>query len=63
MKYAYIISNENYYVPRAPSFCQARERNDLFLEKLNIEPMVVSPAEWNILTSMCEIKYLEVDDV
>jgi hypothetical protein len=63
MKYAYINKEEIYYVPRAPSFCQARERNELFQKILGIEPYIVGLAEWNYLTLQYSVEHLEVDDV
>jgi len=63
VKYAYVIKDKNYFVPRAASFCQARERNAVFLEQLGVQPLIVSPFEWNIISSTNQVLYLEVDDV
>lgn len=58
MKYAYVKKGEYYYVPRAPSFCQARERNNLFESKMGVEPLIVGLAEWNMLTLTEKVEYL-----
>jgi hypothetical protein len=63
MTYEYIIHNEHYYVPRAPSFCVARERQETFFEELGVEPLIVSPHEWELLSSKMEVLLLEHSDV
>lgn len=63
MKYAYIKKDEDYYVPRASSFCEARERNELFKSTLGVEPLVVGLFEWNYLTMTFTIEYLEISNV
>tara|TARA_R100001015_G_scaffold9332_1_gene3657 strand:+ start:131 stop:388 length:258 start_codon:yes stop_codon:yes gene_type:complete len=63
MRYAYVKYKNNYYVPRAPSFCMARERNDAFKQKLKIEPVIVGTFEWEKLSIDSDVSYLEVDNV
>jgi len=61
--YAYIVKDGIYFTPRAPTFCMARERNDKFKSKLNVEPLIVNPREWELLTENNALEYLEIDDV
>ena len=61
--YAYIIKNGTYFVPRAPTFCMARERNEKFKSQLNVEPLIVNPREWELLTRNNSLEYLENKDV
>ena len=61
--YAYILKNGTYFVPRAPTFCMARERNDKFKSQLNVEPLIVNPREWELLTRDNALEYLEYKDV
>lgn len=63
MTYEYIIYNEHYYVPRAPSLCEARERSETFFEEFGSEPLIVGELEWKLLTSRAEILILEASDV
>ena len=63
MNYEYIIYNEHYYVPRAPSFCVARERQEVFFEEFGVEPLIVSPHEWELLSSKMKILNLVDSDV
>ena len=59
-KYEYTELGGNVYVPRMSSFCDARVRNDVFVNKFNKEPLIVSPREWALLTSLSEIKWISV---
>ena len=61
--YAYVFKDGTYFVPRAPSFCMARERNDKFKSQLNVEPLIVNPREWELLTRDNSLEYLEDEDV
>ena len=63
MTYEFIIYNDYYYVPRAPSLCEARERSEAFKEHFNIEPTIVSPLEWELLSTKATILTLHVSDV
>jgi len=61
MKHEYIYDNnrEFYYVPRAPSFCEAKTRASIFLKHFGDEPLIVNPEAWEKLTEKFKIKYLE----
>ena len=61
MKHAYIYDDikEYYYVPRAPSLCEARTRASIFMKHLGVEPLIVNPQTWELLTSKFKIKLLE----
>lgn len=59
MSYEYIELNGNMYVPRMPSMCDARIRNDLFLKLKGTEPLIVGPREWELLSFISEIKILK----
>ena len=61
--YAYVLKDETYFVPRALSFCIARERNEKFKSQLNVEPLIVNPREWELLTRNNSLEYLEYKDV
>lgn len=63
MTYEFIIYNDHYYVPRAPSLCEARERSKEFKKRFDVEPMIVSPLEWELLTTKFTILTLHVSDV
>ena len=60
MKYEYIELSDNLYVPRMSSFCDTRVRNDVFVDKLDKEPLIVGIIEWEFLTSLSEIKWINV---
>jgi hypothetical protein len=51
MTYEYIYDEEKgfYYVPRAPSICEARTRESLFLKHFGETPAIVSPSAWTLL--------------
>ena len=61
--YAYVFKEGTYFVPRAPSFCMARERKSKFKSQLNVEPLIVNPREWELLTRDNSLEYLEDEDV
>ena len=63
MTYKFIIYNNNYYVPRAPSLCEARARSEEFKKRFDVEPMIVSPLEWELLTTKSTILTLHTSDV
>ena len=61
MKHEYIYDNnrEFYYVPRAPSACEARTRASIFLKHFGDTPLIVNPKIWQVLSEKFKIKYLE----
>ena len=60
MKYAYIIDDKGFhYVPRPNSVCGGQKRHQIFKEKLDIEPTIISPTAWELLSLRYEIKILE----
>jgi hypothetical protein len=61
MKHEYIYDNnrEFYYVPRAPSACEARTRASIFLKHFGDTPLIVNPKAWQVLSEKFKIKYLE----
>ena len=61
--YTYINHNGIYYVPRMPSLCEAREREEIFVEEFGVEPFIIGPFEWEILSTKFEWKTLKVEDV
>lgn len=61
--YVYVLKDGTYFVPRAPTFCMARERNNKFKSELNVEPLIVNPREWELLTRNNPLEYLEEKDV
>jgi hypothetical protein len=63
MTYAYVKYKDIYYVPRAPSICEARRRSEYFKKHLDVEPMIVGPFEWELLATKFEMLTLEVKDV
>ena len=63
MTYTYIKHNNIYYVPRMPSLCEAREREEIFVKEFGDEPFIVGPFEWEILSTKFEMLTLEVSDV
>ena len=63
MTYEYIIYNEHYYVPRAPSLCEARERHETFFEQFGAEPLIVGEHEWKLLSSKMDVLTLESSSV
>lgn len=50
MTYEFIIYKDVYYVPRAPSICEARKRSEDFKKHMNVETMIVGPLEWEMLS-------------
>ena len=63
MSYDFIIYKDNYYVPRLPSLCEARERNDIFKQQFDVEPLIVNDFEWHYLCGKSNIINLEVKRV
>ena len=63
MTYTYIKHNDIYYVPRMPSLCEAREREEIFVKEFGDEPFIVGPFEWEILSTKFEVLTFEVSDV
>lgn len=63
MTYTYIKHNDIYYVPRMPSLCEAREREEIFVKEFGAEPFIVGPFEWEIISTKFETLTLEVSDV
>jgi len=61
--YVYIKHNGIYYVPRTPSLCEAREREEIFVEEFGEEPFIIGPFEWEILSSKFGWLTLKVEDV
>jgi len=61
MNYIYIYDErrEFYYVPRAPSFCEAKTRSSIFMKHFGDEPLIVSPEAWEVLKEKFKTKYLE----
>ena len=51
MTYAYIKYKDIYYVPRMPSLCEAREREERFVEEFGSEPFIIGPFEWEMLAT------------
>ena len=61
MKYAYIIDEKGfYYVPRPNSVCGGQVRHQAFKEVLQVEPAIISPTAWELLSLRYEVKTLEV---
>jgi hypothetical protein len=61
--YVYIPYGDILYVPRAPSLCEAREREEFLEDTFNKDVMIVSPFEWEILSGKFGWKTIQVDDV
>jgi hypothetical protein len=61
--YVYVKYNQIYYVPRAPSLCEARVREEVFVKEFGDEPFIVGPFEWELLSTKYEMLTLEVSDV
>lgn len=60
MKYEYIIDDRGfYYVPRPNSVCGGQKRHQVFKEKLNAEPAIISPTAWELLSLRHEVRTLE----
>lgn len=60
MKYEYIIDERGcYYVPRPNSVCEGQKRHVVFKEKLGVEPSIISPTAWKLLSSRLDINVLE----
>jgi len=61
MKHVYIYDQQRefYYVPRAPSLCEARTRASIFMKHLGVEPLIVNPQTWELLCLEFKTKFLE----
>jgi len=61
VKHEYIHDKEKdfYYVPRAPSLCEARTRASIFMKHIGVEPLIVNHQTWELLSSEFKIKFLE----
>ena len=61
VKHVYIYDEKRnfYYVPRAPSLCEARTRASIFMKHFGDEPLIASPQLWNILLEKFKVRYLE----
>lgn len=62
MTYEYILDEKKnfYYVPRAPSLCEARERESLFMKYFGETPLIASPQLWTFLLQDNKVRQLEV---
>tara|TARA_Y100000992_G_C21266171_1_gene494066 strand:+ start:611 stop:754 length:144 start_codon:yes stop_codon:yes gene_type:complete len=45
------------------SLCEAREREEIFVEAFGEEPFIIGPFEWEILSTKFEWLTLEVENV
>jgi len=63
MTYEFIIYNNHYYVPRAPSLCYARARQEAFMEHFEVEPVIISPLEWELLCTKTAVLTLHAPNV
>jgi len=63
MTYTYIKYKDIYYVPRMPSLCEAREREEIFVKEFGVEPFIVGPFEWELLSTKFEMLTFEVKNV
>ena len=61
--YVYIPYGDVLYVPRAPSLCEARDREDFLEDKFDKDVMIVSPFEWEMLSGKMGWKTIKSDDV
>ena len=63
MVYEYIYDEvrEFYYVPRAPSVCEARTRATNFQKHFGEEPLIVSPQVWEMLKQKHKVLKLKED--
>lgn len=63
MKWEYICNEEMniYYVPRAPSICEARSREEALKEAFgdDIQVFIVSPFEWSYISNRGKVEILE----
>ena len=63
MTYEFIIYKDTYYVPRTPSLCEAREREEVFKKQFNVEPLIVGPFEWEMLSQRTAVLTLYASNV
>ena len=61
--YVYIPYGDILCVPRAPSLCEAREREEFLEDTFDKDVMIVSPFEWEVLSGKMGFKTIQVDDV
>ena len=61
--YAFIQYKGIIYVPRAPSLCEAREREKFLEDKFDKDIMIVGPLEWELLSGKMGFETIEVDGV
>ena len=61
MKHAYIYDEQKefYYVPRAPSLCEARTRASIFMKHFGDEPLIVNLQTWEMLSETFNVRFLE----
>jgi hypothetical protein len=61
MKHEYIYDEDRkfYYVPRAPSVCEARVRSLIFMKHFGDEPLICNPQVWDMLKAKHKVRYLE----
>ena len=61
--YVFIQYKGIIYVPRAPSLCEAREREKFLEDKFDKDVMIVGPFEWEMLSGKMGFETIEVDGV
>jgi len=60
--YSFIRYKDSLYVPRASSFCEARERSEFLEDKFDKEVIIVGPFEWEILSTKMGCETIEVEN-
>ena len=58
-EYIYDESKDWYYVPRAPSLCEAKTRASIFRKHFGDEPLILSPQAWEVILKTHKVRYLE----
>lgn len=61
--YVFIQYKDIIYVPRAPSLCEAREREKFLEDKFDKDIMIVGPLEWELLSGKMGFETIEVEGV
>ena len=61
--YVFIQYKGIIYVPRAPSLCEAREREKFLEDKFDKDIMIVGPLEWELLSGKMGFETIEVEGV
>ena len=61
--YVFIQYKGIIYVPRAPSLCEAREREKFLEDKFDKDVMIVGPFEWEMLSGKMGFETIEVEGV